>query len=180
MNNKLKSKTRLAAIQLVSQHLINHQDIEYIKDDFDKYYRNTIIDEGSEKIEYNLSFLSKLLSFFKTTDFKTLSKEINLKIKFDRKFEKWDNIIQAIILISISEIKQIDRQQKQKPPEIGRLRAAQRQDDRDRLTDRQHGKDPRAGTEIRQDRGAVVGLGHAPSLWIKAPWRQARPNAGQR
>ena len=105
MNNKLKSKTRLAAIQLVSQHLINHQDIEYIKDDFDKYYRNTIIDEGSEKIEYNLSFLSKLLSFFKTTDLKTLSKEINLKIKFDRKFEKWDNIIQAIILISISEIR---------------------------------------------------------------------------
>lgn len=105
MNNKLKSKTRLAAIQLVSQHLINHQDIEYIKDDFDKYYRNTIIDEGSEKIEYNLSFLSKLLFFFKTTDFKTLSKEINLKIKFDRKFEKWDNIIQAIILISISEIR---------------------------------------------------------------------------
>ena len=105
MNNKLKSKTRLAAIQLVSQHLINNQDIECIKDDFDKYYRNTIIDEGSEKIEYNLSFLSKLLSFFKTTDLKTLSKEINLKIKFDRKFEKWDNIIQAIILISISEIR---------------------------------------------------------------------------
>ena len=105
MNNKLKSKTRLAAIQLVSQHLINNQDIEFIKEDFDKYYRNTIIDEGSEKIEYNLRFLSKLLSFFKTTDFKTLSKEINLKIKFDRKFEKWDNIIQAIILISISEIR---------------------------------------------------------------------------
>ena len=105
MNNKLKSKTRLAAIQLVSQHLINHQDIEYIKDDFDKFYRNTIIDEGSEKIEYNLSFLSKLISYFKITDFKILSKEINSKIKFDRKFEKWDNIIQAIILISISEIR---------------------------------------------------------------------------
>ena len=105
MNNKIKSKTRLAAIQLVSQHLINNQDIEYIKDDFDKYYRNTIIDEGSEKIEYNLSFLSKLISYFKTSDFKTLSKEINSKIKFERKFEKWDNIIQAIILISISEIR---------------------------------------------------------------------------
>ena len=105
MNNKLKSKTRLAAIQLVSQHLINNQDIEYIKNDFDKYYRNTIIDEDSEKIEYNLIFLSKLISYFKTTDLKTLSKEINSKIKFERKFEKWDNIIQAIILISISEIR---------------------------------------------------------------------------
>ena len=110
MNNKLKSKTRLAAIQLVSQHLINNQDIEYIKDDFDKYYRNTIIDEDSEKIEYNLSFLSKLISYFKTTDFKTLSKEINSKIKFDRKFEKWDNIIQAIILVSISEIRNTSNQ----------------------------------------------------------------------
>ena len=105
MNNKLKSKTRLAAIQLVSQHLINNQDIECIKDDFDKYYRNTIIDEDSEKIQYNLIFLSKLISYFKITDFKTLYKEINSKIKFDRKFEKWDNIIQAIILISISEIR---------------------------------------------------------------------------
>ena len=105
MNNKLKSKTRLAAIQLVSQHLINNQDIEYIKDDFDKYYRNTIIDEDSEKIEYNLSFLSKLISYFQITDFKILSKEINSKIKFDRQFEKWDNIIKAIILISISEIR---------------------------------------------------------------------------
>ena len=105
MNNKLKSKTRLAAIQLVSQHLINNQDIECIKNDFDKYYRNTIIDEDSEKIQYNLIFLSKLISYFKTTDFNTLSKEINSKIKFDRTFEKWDNIIQAIILISISEIR---------------------------------------------------------------------------
>ncbi len=110
MNNKLKSKTRLAAIQLVSQHLINNQDIEYIKNDFDKYYRNTIIDEDSEKIEYNLSFLSKLILYFKTTDFKNLSKEINSKIKFDRKFEKWDNIVQAIILISISEIRNSNKE----------------------------------------------------------------------
>ena len=64
MNNKLKSKTRLAAIQLVSQHLINNQDIEYIKDDFDKYYRNTIIDEDSEKIEYNLNFFIKINILF--------------------------------------------------------------------------------------------------------------------
>ena len=43
MDNKLKSKTRLAAIQLVSQHLVNDEDIEFIKDDFNKYYRNTKI-----------------------------------------------------------------------------------------------------------------------------------------
>ena len=50
MDNKLKSKTRLAAIQLVSQQLINNQDIENIKEDFDKYYRKTKIDKSSEKI----------------------------------------------------------------------------------------------------------------------------------
>ena len=47
MDNKLKSKTRLAAIQLISQHLINNQDIDLIKDDFDKNYRNTVLDENS-------------------------------------------------------------------------------------------------------------------------------------
>ena len=65
MDNKIKSKTRLAAIQLVSQQLVNNQDIENIKEDFDKYYRNTRIDDTSEKIEYNVNFLSKLVNYFK-------------------------------------------------------------------------------------------------------------------
>ena len=43
MDNKIKSKTRLAAIQLVSQQLINNQDIEYIKDE----------SYGMERIEVN-------------------------------------------------------------------------------------------------------------------------------
>ena len=34
--------------------------IELIKDEFDKYYRNTIIDENLEKVQYNVNFLSKL------------------------------------------------------------------------------------------------------------------------
>ena len=44
MNNIIKSKTRLAAIQLVSQQLVNNQKIELIKNEFDKYYHNTVID----------------------------------------------------------------------------------------------------------------------------------------
>tara|TARA_Y100000590_G_scaffold189496_1_gene215873 strand:+ start:1575 stop:2018 length:444 start_codon:yes stop_codon:yes gene_type:complete len=105
MDNKIRSKTRLAAIQLVSQHLINNQDIELIKSDFDKYYLNTVIDENFDKIKYNVNFLSKLISFFKTINFKNISEEINKLIKFDRKFEKWDTINQAIILIAISELR---------------------------------------------------------------------------
>ena len=105
MNNKLKSKTRLAAIQLVSQHLINNQDIKNIKDDFDKYYRNTKIDKSSEKIEYNINFLSKLVSYYKKINSKKLSQEINSLITFERKFEKWDTINKAIMLVAISELK---------------------------------------------------------------------------
>ena len=105
MDNKLKTKTRLAAIQLVSQQLVNNQDIEIIKDDFNKYYRNTIIDTSSEKIKYNINFLSKLVNYYKKINIKNISQEINKFITFDRKFEKWDTINKAILLVAISELK---------------------------------------------------------------------------
>ena len=105
MDNKIKSKTRLAAIQLVSQHLINNQDIKNIKDDFDNYYRNTKIDKSSEKIEYNINFLSKLINYYKKINIKNTYQEINDLIIFDRKFEKWDTINKAILLVAISELK---------------------------------------------------------------------------
>ena len=105
MDNKLKTKTRLAAIQLVSQQLINNQDIKKIKDDFDKYYRNTKIDKSSEKIEYNINFLSKLINYYKKTNIINIFQEINDLITFDRKFEKWDTINKAILLVAISELK---------------------------------------------------------------------------
>ena len=104
MDNKLKSKTRLAAIQLVSQQLINNQDIEKIKDDFDKYYRNTKIDKSSEKIEYNINFLSKLINYYKKINIINTYQEINDLITFDRKFEKWDTVNKAILLMAISEL----------------------------------------------------------------------------
>ena len=109
MNNKIKSKTRFAAIQLVFQQLVNNQDIENIKEDFDKYYRNTKIDDTSKKIEYNVNFLSKLINYFKMIDIKNISEEINQLIKFDRKFEKWDTINKAIILIAIGEIRNSEK-----------------------------------------------------------------------
>ena len=108
MDNKIKSKTRLAAIQLVSQQLINKQDIELIKEDFDKHYRNTIINDN--KIEYNVNFLSKLINFFKLIDQKIISQEINNIIKFDRKFDNWDTINKAIILVAISELRNSDKE----------------------------------------------------------------------
>ena len=109
MDNKLKSKTRLAAIQIVSQQLINDQDIEIIKEDFDKHYRNTTIDNTLEKIQYNVNFLSKLVNYYKIINIKNISQEINKLIKFDRKFEKWDTINKAIILVAIAELKKTEK-----------------------------------------------------------------------
>ena len=105
MDNKLKSKTRLAAIQLVTQHLVNDEDIEFIKDDFNVYYRNTKIDTSSDKIKYNINFLSKLVNYYKKINIKNISQEINNLITFDRKFEKWDTVNKAIMLVAISELK---------------------------------------------------------------------------
>ena len=104
MDNKIKSKTRLAAIQLVAQQLVNKQDIKIIKSDFDKNYRNEILEEGGEKIQYNINFLEKLIEYYTNLDFKLIIYKINSIKKFDRKFENWDTIIKAVIFISISEI----------------------------------------------------------------------------
>ena len=109
MDNIIKSKTRLAAIQLVTQQLINNQDIENIKKDFNKYYRNTKIDNTSEKVEYNVNFLSKLVNYYKTIDINIVSEEINQLIEFDRKFEKWDTINKAIILVAICELRNSEK-----------------------------------------------------------------------
>ena len=109
MQNIIKSKTRLVAIQLLAQHLINNENIEILKNDFDKNYRNTILADGLEKVQYNINFLSKIIKFYKKIDFDLTVKKINNIISFDRKFEKWDTINQAIILISFSEICSSDK-----------------------------------------------------------------------
>ena len=109
MKNKIKSKTRLVSVQLLAQHLINNVEIENLKNDFDKNYRNTILADGLEKVQYNINFLSKIIKFYKKIDFDLTVKKINNIISFDRKFEKWDTINQAIILISFSEICSSDK-----------------------------------------------------------------------
>ena len=110
MDNKLKSKTRLAAIQLVSQQLINNQDIEYLKEDFDKHYRNTVIENNSDKVQYNVNFLSKLVDYYKKINKLYISEEIDNLINFDRKFNKWDTINKAIILVAISEMRNCEKE----------------------------------------------------------------------
>ena len=55
------------------------------------------------------NFLSKLINYFKLIEYDLISKEVNDLINFERKFEKWDNINQAIILIAISELRNTEK-----------------------------------------------------------------------
>ena len=110
MDNKIKSKTRLAIIQYIFLVLSRkNDDLEKIKEEFDNYFYgktfSNISDNNKFKINYNKIFFSKLSDnfnkFYKTED---ISKNLNNYIDFDRKFEKWDLINQAIIISILSEL----------------------------------------------------------------------------
>lgn len=109
MDNKLKSKTRLTNIQLIFQHISTNDDIDVIRENFDKYYKNSSIENFSSKkkikFEFNTNFLIKLSNYYK--EYLNLNDyliKINSFITFDRKFEKWNLINQSIILAAISEL----------------------------------------------------------------------------
>ena len=113
MDNKIKSKTRLANIQVIFQHLSTNADINTIIENFDKYYKNSSIENFSNKkkikFEFNSNFLIKLNDFYKEYIKKNdYLLQINSLINFDRKFEKWNLINQSIILAAISEITNTD------------------------------------------------------------------------
>ena len=110
MNNKIKSKTRLAIIQYIFLVLSRKNgDSEKIKEEFDNYFYgktfSSISDNNEFEISYNKIFFSKLsdnfIKFYKTVD---ISKNLNNYIDFDREFEKWDLINQAIIISILSEL----------------------------------------------------------------------------
>ena len=109
MDNKLKSKTRLAFIQYIFLSMSSHDDNSDIKNDFDNYFHNlsvSSIDEAKDtKILYNKNMFNKLadnyIDFIKTND---LSLLIDPHINFERKFNQWSKINQSIILAIISEM----------------------------------------------------------------------------
>ena len=114
MNNFLKSKTRLAFIQIIFEHLSTKNNIKDILDIFIINYKNTSIvnfnNNKKIKFEFNSNFLRKLVDFYSVyfTDQKKVTVQINTKINFKRKFENWDLINQSILLASISELKNVD------------------------------------------------------------------------
>ena len=110
MNNKLKSKTRLAIIQYIFLVLSRkNDDLEKIKQEFDNYFYgktfSNISDKNEFKINYNKNFFLQLsdnfIKFYKSED---ISNNLNKYIKFSRDFKKWDLINQAIMISILSEL----------------------------------------------------------------------------
>ena len=113
MNNQLKSKTRLANIQIIFQHLSTNNNIDEILNSFEKYYKSTFVqnfnDKKKIKFEFNSNYLRKLINFYvQFTKSQNYITEINNHINFDRKFERWDLINQSILIAALSEIKYTD------------------------------------------------------------------------
>lgn len=110
MNNQLKSKTRLANIQIIFQHLSTNNNIEEIFSSFNKFYKSTIVenlnDKKQIKFEFNSKYLKKLTNFYaRYIESEDHITEINNHINFKRKFQKWDLINQSILIAALSEIK---------------------------------------------------------------------------
>ena len=110
MDNKLKTKTRLAIIQYIFLFLSRKNDeLKNIKEDFDNYFYgktfSNISDNKEFMIDYNKKIFTKLsdnfIKFYNTED---ISINLNNYIDFDRKFQKWDLINQAIIISILSEL----------------------------------------------------------------------------
>ena len=110
MDNKLKTKTRLAIIQYIFLFLSRKNDeLKNIKGEFDNYFYgktfSNISDNKEFVIDYNKKFFTKLsdnfIKFYNTED---ISINLNNYIDFDRKFQKWDLINQAIIISILSEL----------------------------------------------------------------------------
>jgi|TARA_B110000438_G_C15800966_1_gene645155 transcription termination factor NusB len=108
MNNRLKSKTRLAFIQIIFQFLSTKNDVNEIFHEFNQNYKNVFIDSIDNKkikFEFNSNYLKILVSFYsKLIESKDYFSQIDKHISFNRKFEKWDMINQSILLAALSEL----------------------------------------------------------------------------
>ena len=109
MNNQLKTKTRLAFIQIIFQHISTTNNLDEILNMFIENYKGTSVksfhDKKKIKFEFNSNFLIKLSKFYiKLISLNLHSERINSILTFDRKFEKWDIINQSILIATLSEI----------------------------------------------------------------------------
>ena len=114
MQNKIKSKTRLAFVQYIFQsEFLNIEKSESIED-FQQHFYNSNIAVMSEKkefkLKFNKNFLNKLFNNYKNNlNKKSLVNDLNNFINIERKFEKWDKTLKALIFAILSELNITDK-----------------------------------------------------------------------
>ena len=112
MQNFIKSQTRLAFIQYIFQSEFYNSN-ENI-DDFQKHFYNsniaTITEKKEFKLKFNKNYLNKLFNNYKNNfDKKNIINDLNNIAKVERKFDKWDKILQSLIFAILSELFIIDK-----------------------------------------------------------------------
>ena len=112
MQNFIKSQTRLAFIQYIFQSEFYNSN-ENI-DDFQKHFYNsniaTINEKKEFKLKFNKNYLNKLFINYKNNfDKKNIINDLNNIVQVERKFDKWDKILQSLIFAIVSELFIIDK-----------------------------------------------------------------------
>ena len=109
MQNYTKSQTRLAFVQYIFQtEFLKKNSLDSIED-FEQYFYNSNIAAIGEKkefkLKFNKNFLKKLSSNYLNNFYKDkLIKKLNKHIELDRKFDKWNTVLQSLIFALISEL----------------------------------------------------------------------------
>ena len=109
MQNRMKTKTRLAYIQFIFSTFFSNDQVIDETEHFQKYFYNLSIpatNKDQETIfEFNKNFFTKLsLSYFEFIKKNNINELMDSLINFDRKYKNWSFINKSIILAIFSEI----------------------------------------------------------------------------
>ena len=109
MQNRIKTKTRLAYIQFIFSTFFSNDDVIDEIEHFKKYFYNLSIpstNKDQETIfEFNKIFFTKLsLSYFEFIKKNNINELMDSLINFNRKYKNWSFINKSIILAIFSEI----------------------------------------------------------------------------
>ncbi len=113
MQNFTRSQTRLAFVQYIFQSQFINLNSEETIDEFQKYFYNsnisTIGEKNEFKLKFNKNFLKKISeNYIHNFNKKKIVDKLNSYISLERKFERWNTVLQSIIFAFISELQITD------------------------------------------------------------------------
>ncbi len=114
MQNYLKSQTRLAFIQYIFHMEFFKSNSFQNAEEFEKNFYNTNIAAIGEKkefkLKFNKNFFKKLSDNYLQNFYKDeIIKKLNKYIKLERKFEKWNGVLQSLTFAILSELEIADK-----------------------------------------------------------------------